>query len=77
MRDHAGEKPLKSLPKNTTQKLIDSLVDFRIPLVCLVVAISAVMGYLAPGMKIDSTMQSGINTESPEYKSHQEFGSFR
>ena len=31
------------------------------------------MAYLVPGMKIDATMQSGINTESPEYKSYQEF----
>jgi uncharacterized protein len=73
MRNHSGEEPLNSFPKNTTQRIIDSLVDFRIPLVVLIVAISAVMAYLAPGLKIDATMQSGINTESPEYKSYREF----
>lgn len=63
----------KSLLKSTAQKLIDSVVDFRIPLVLLVIAVSAVMAYLVPGMKVDATMQSGINVESPEYKSYQEF----
>jgi len=31
------------------------------------------MAYLVPGMKVDATMQSGINTESPEYKVYQKF----
>ena len=64
---------MNTLRKSTTQILIDRLVDFRIPLVLLVLAVSAVMVYLVPGMKVDATMQSGINVESSEYKSYQEF----
>lgn len=64
---------LNTLPKSKTQILIDWLVDHRIPLVLVVLAVSAVMVYLVPGMKVDATMQSGINVESPEYKGYQEF----
>lgn len=74
MNEATVEKSLlNTFPKSKTQKLVDFLIDFRIPLVLLVLTISAAMAYLVPGMKVDATMQSGINVESPEYKSYQQF----
>jgi predicted RND superfamily exporter protein len=49
------------------------IVDYRWYLVSVVVLITVILAALAPGMRPDPTMKSGIDTDSPAYRTYQKF----
>ncbi len=53
--------------------IADFIIDRRRPLVAIVVALTALFGYFAPGMKPDTSMKSGIGADSPDYVRYLDF----
>lgn len=49
------------------------IVDYRWYLVSAVVLITVILAALAPGMRPDPTMKSGIDTDSPSYRTYKKF----
>ncbi len=58
---------------NTIPKIIDILITRRLYIFAGVLLLTVFFAYHAPGMKQDPTMKSGVNQDSPEYRTYQGF----
>lgn len=52
---------------------LDFIVDYRLPLVTLIMVATVVFAFLAPKLPTDPTLRSGLDTTSESYKEYQKF----